>query len=314
MLTAGLDLGGTKVLGALVDADGTVVAQERRSSRPDDAHELVAGLTDLIAALSGDRDVGAVGIGAAGMVDGEGVVRYAPNVPAFVDFPLRQRVADATGLPVVVENDANAAAWGEVAHGAARGRSDVLVITLGTGIGGGIVTGGSLYRGARGYAAELGHFQVTPDGPRCACGEVGHWEAVGSGTALGRMGQEAAARGRLSRAVELAGGDPDAVTGVHVGDAAQEGDREATELVAEYAGWVAIGLAGLANILDPEMIVIGGGLVELGDTLLEPVRESFRDRVEAADRREVIEIVPAALGERAGAVGAAALARRGADG
>lgn len=309
MRTVGLDLGGTKTLGALVDAEGSVLA-EQRVVTPDDGDALIEMLADVTYALSGGEDPAAVGVGAAGMIAHDGSVTFGPNVVAFRQgFPLRTRLERRLGLPVAVDNDANAAAWGEVAHGAAAGRRDALVVTLGTGIGGGIVADGRPYRGAHGYAAEIGHFQVVADGPDCACGVPGHWEAMASGTALGRLAREAVERGSGAGMLALAGDDQLALTGEHLGQAALAGDEEALAVLAEFAHWVAVGLAALTNILDPAVIVIGGGLVDLGETLLSPVRESFWRQVEAADLRAPVEIVPATLGERAGAIGAAALAR-----
>ena len=194
-------------------------------------------------------------------------------------------------------------------HGAARGALYALMVTLGSGIGGGIVARGRVIRGAHGFAAEVGHFQIDPNGPMCACGEPGHWEAFASGHALGRMGREWAAAGRAPGVLARAGGDVEAVTGVHVGDSAQGGEADGRALLDEYAELVAVGLAGLANILDPERIVISGGLVELGDTLLAPVRAAFARRIEGSAYRPRIDIVPAALGEQAGVIGAAARAR-----
>ena len=254
-------------------------------------------------------DASALGVGAAGMVDFDGVIHYAPNIPAFVRAPVRARLAHATGRPVVVDNDANVAALAEFVHGAAHGLDNVLLVTLGTGIGGGVMIGGAVFRGAHGFGAEVGHFQVDPDGPMCVCGERGHWEAVASGHALGALGRTRAAGGRAAAVLALAGGDVDAITGVHVGDAAQSGDDDARAIVREYAQGVAVGLVGLANILDPAVIVVSGGLVELGEVLLDPVREWFAGHIEGAQYRPAIEILPAALGERAGVVGAAVLAR-----
>jgi glucokinase len=222
---------------------------------------------------------------------------------------LRKELEAAVGLPVIVDNDANAAAWGEVVHGAAKGVLYALMITLGTGIGGGIIARGRVIRGAHGFAAEVGHFQIDPDGPMCACGERGHWEAYASGSALGRMGREWAAAGRAPGVVARAGGDPAAVTGVHVGDSARAGEADGVALLEEYADLVAVGLAGLANILDPERIVISGGLVELGDTLFVPLRAAFERRIEGFEYRPLVAIVPSLLGDHAGVVGAAARAR-----
>jgi len=307
--TFGFDLGGTKVLAALVDTDGTVLAEQREPS-PETPEEFVHLAGRLVGELTRTGGVAsAVGVGAAGLVDHNGTVRFAPNMAGFVEVPLRSMLGDALGLPVVVDNDANVAALGEVRHGAARGARDALVVTLGTGIGGGIILDGHLYRGAHGYAAEIGHITVSTADTVCACGESGHWEAIASGSALGRIGREWAKRGEAPSILAAAGGEVEAITGHHVGDAAVAGAADARKVIDEFAVNVAIGLAALTNVLDPETIVIGGGLVELGDTLLVPVRAAFLERVEAAAHREPVSIVPAALGEQAGVVGAAALAR-----
>lgn len=290
--TVGLDLGGTKVLGVRLGPDGEIRAEERRDT-PAVGEDLIAELADLVGALD-DGSSRAVGVGAAGMIGRDGAVAYGPNVAAFRDgLALRERLEPAVELPVVVDNDANTAAWGEFVYGAAADDDDALVITLGTGIGGGVISQGELIRGAHGFAAEIGHFQVVADGPRCACGEVGHWEAVASGPALGRLAEE-----RLG------------ISGEDVGRRATEGDTEAQAVVADFAHWVAIGLAGLVNIFDPGVIVVSGGLVEMGDVLLDPVRRSLAGRVEAPAARPEVAIVPATLGVHAGAVGAATMARR----
>jgi glucokinase len=305
--TIGVDLGATNVRGAVVDRGGRILAELRDQTGAGGA-DVIPTTAALVAKLRADfPTVTAVGVGAAGLVDRDGDVQYAPNIPAF--RPLREALGTAIGLPVVVDNDANAAAWGEIVHGAARGALYALMVTLGSGIGGGIVARGRVIRGAHGFAAEVGHFQIDPNGPMCACGERGHWEAFASGHALGRMGREWAAAGRAPGALARAGGDPGAVTGVHVGDSAQAGEADGRALLDEYAELVAVGLAGLANILDPERIVISGGLVELGDTLLAPVRDAFGRRIEGTEYRPRIDIVPAVLGEQAGVIGAAARAR-----
>ena len=307
--TIGVDLGATNVRVAVVDRTGGIRA-ELRDHTGEDGSEVVPTTTALVRKLRDEfPGVTAVGVGAAGLVDRDGDVQYAPNIPAFRRTPLREALQRAIGLPVVVDNDANAAAWGEIVHGAAHGALYALMVTLGSGIGGGIIARGRVIRGAHGFAAEIGHFQIDPDGPMCACGERGHWEAFASGHALGRIGRVWAAAGRAPGVVARAGGDPDAVTGVHVGDSAQAGEPDGRALLDEYAELVAVGLAGLANILDPERIVISGGLVELGDTLLRPVRDAFERRIEGAEYRPRIDIVPAALGEHAGVIGAAARAR-----
>jgi glucokinase len=250
-----------------------------------------------------------VGVGAAGLVDLAGRLNYAPNIPTVVDAPLQSTLREKSGRAVVVDNDANVAALGEVTYGAAQGARDALMVTLGTGIGGGIILDGKVLRGAHGFAAEIGHFTVDRGGPRCACGEYGHWEAIASGNALGRMARELVASGRGSAILAAANGNPDAVTGHEVGAVAAVGDPEARGLLAEYADNIALGLAGLANILDPERVVFAGGIISLGPMLFDPLRAAFLRHVEGAEHRPEIPIVPAALGVPAGAIGAAVLAR-----
>lgn len=309
MLTIGVDIGGTNVRAAVVDAAGEELAQKWAPSPAHDWPAMRERILTSVAALRSEHDVAAVGVGAAGMVDRDGVIHYAPNVPGFLGTPVRAEIAAATGLPTVVDNDANAAAWGELVHGAARGVRDALVITLGTGVGGGIVSDGRVLRGAHGFAAEVGHFTVDPNGPRCACGEIGHWEAVASGTALGRMARDAARLGDAPAVLKAAGGDPEAVLGTHVTEAGRAGAPDALALIDCYAAAVAVGLVGLANILDPEIIVVSGGLVEEGDLLLGPVRAAFDGHLEGAQYRPTPKIVAAGLGGRAGTIGAAAMAR-----
>ncbi len=305
--TVGLDIGGTKVLGVLLDPDGNVLSEERRLSPHAGVDALVETAAGIVGALTSAPVP--VGVGAAGLVTHDGHVLYSPNLPTVRKAPLREALSAATPHPFVVDNDANVATRGEVAYGAAKGMQHVLLVTLGTGIGGGLLLGGEIYRGANGFGAEIGHMTVERDGPMCACGERGHWEAIASGTALGRMARELVGKGGGARILDAAGGSVHAITGFHVEEAAREGDNDATTVLAQYADNVALGLAALANVLDPEMIVIAGGLVELGSLLFEPLQASFMRHVEGAAYRPNIPIVPAELGERAGAVGAAVLAR-----
>jgi glucokinase len=222
---------------------------------------------------------------------------------------VRDEVARATGRAVVVDNDANTAALAEVTLGAAAGAKYVLMVTLGTGIGGGIVVDGQLMHGANGFAGEIGHVTVERDGPLCACGEYGHWEAIASGRALGRMARELIERGGGRGILDAAGTDTAAVTGESVEIAAAAGDGDACALLERYADNIALGLANLANILDPECIVIAGGVVELGALLFDPLRRAFAARLEGTEHRPEIRILQAHFGERAGALGAALLAR-----
>ena len=192
--------------------------------------------------------------------------------------------------------------------GAGTGRAELLMVTLGTGIGAGIVSGGRLLTGANGFAGEVGHMVIDPDGPLCPCGQRGCWERYASGTGLGRLGRDAAEAGRLAGVVDAVGGDPEAVRGDQVTVAALAGDPEALAVFDVFAGWVALGLANLTNILDPEVIVVGGGLVAAGDVLLDRVRHAFPQAIYAGDRRPLPEVVTAQLGPSAGAIGAGLLA------
>jgi len=305
--TIGLDIGGTKVLGVRVENDGQIAKELRQASPHSGVDALVATSADIVRVLQSHNEP--IGVGVAGLVDRAGNVMYSPNLPHVRRAPLREALEAATGHRVVVDNDANVATLGEATYGAARNARHAILVTLGTGIGGGMLLDGKMYRGANNFGAEFGHFTIDAHGPMCACGERGHWEAIASGNALGRMARELIARGGGRAIVDAAGGDGSAVTGVNVGTAAAHGDGDALALLAEYADNVALGLAALANILDPERIVIAGGLVELGPLLFGPLEDAFRRHVEGSDYRPPIAIVPAELGERAGAVGAAVLAR-----
>ncbi len=305
MAIVGVDLGGTKCLGVALDG-GQIVAETRVATR-EGAEALLDEIVDLVEELEGYGPIEAVGVGAPGLVDRDGVLRFAPNLSlggAALDVrsPLEARL----GVPVTVDNDATCAAWGEREVGAAQGLDDVILVTLGTGIGGGIVTDGTVERGANGFAGEIGHMVVDPDGPECPCGQRGCWERFASGSGLGRLAREAVLAGRAGGLVKLAGGDPDAVRGEHVTRAVAAGDAEAAELLGRFAWWVALGLANLANIFDPEAFVLGGGLVRAGEALLAPTRTSLRDLL--PEQRPDVAVLPATLGERAGAVGAACLA------
>jgi glucokinase len=314
-LVCGLDLGGTKLLGVVLDADddGPPLIEHRVPTPrgPDAVVEALVAMGHDLDAKARDQlgaPVTAVGLGIAGLVDRSGTLRYSPNLPGVVDLNLADRLRDGLGVPATVDNDANCAVWGEHERGAARGANHSLLVALGTGIGGGITVKGELLRGAHGFAGEPGHMVVDPDGPPCPCGRRGCWERFASGSGLGRLGREAAHAGSADRVVELAGGDPEDVKGEHVTQAAREGDEQAVAVFRQFAWWVALGIANLVNILDSEIVVIGGGLVEAGEILLEPVRASYRELVMGGPHRDEVPIVEAQLGEQAGAIGAALLA------
>jgi glucokinase len=239
------------------------------------------------------------------------VLRFAPNLPGAAGADFRALLRDPLGREPVVENDANLALLAELQLGAASNGAGVVMVTLGTGIGGGIAWGGRILTGSFGFAAEVGHMVVDPSGPLCPCGQRGCWERFASGGGLGRLAREAALAGRLQHAVAIAGGDPEDVRGEHVTTAALAGDPEAAAVMEELGWWVALGLANLTAVLDPALIVIGGGLAEAGGLLLEPTRRAFATLVEGRGARPDIDIVLAALGLKAGAVGAALAAWAG---
>lgn len=303
--TIGVDVGGTKVLGVLTTSDGELLGEERVPT-PSGGDAILDAVVSVIEKLRGDERL--IGVGMPGLVDNDGVLRFAPNLPGVLELPVRsvleERIPDST---VRVENDATCAVWGERMLGAARDIDHVLLVTLGTGIGGGIVSDGRLLRGANGFAGEIGHMIVNPHGPPCRCGQRGCWERYASGSGLGRIAREAANADQAVRVVELAGGDPEDVKGEHVTAAAAEGDAQAVEIFSRFAWWLALGLANLANIYDPAVFVLGGGLVEAGDVLMQPTRDAFAELVEGAEHRPLVQLVPAQLGEHAGAIGAAAL-------
>lgn len=302
----GVDVGGTKCLGVAIDESGSVLA-EHRVATPDGPEAVLDAVAEVATELGAGPGV-TVGLGMPGLVDAGGVLAFAANLPGVVDLPVRSSLEKRlAGVRVTVDNDANCAAWAEHRLGAARGCAHVVLATLGTGIGGGVVSGGRLVRGAHGFGGEIGHMVVDPSGPDCPCGQRGCWERFASGDAMGRMGREAAAGGGAARLVELAGGDSQAVRGEHVTAAAAEGDEAALDLVGRFAWWLALGLANLANLLDPQRFVIGGGLVESGDVLLAPARSAFAQLLQGTGHRPEVPIVAAVMGEHAGAVGAALL-------
>jgi glucokinase len=316
----GVDVGGTKLHGVAITSAGVLVAESRAATpTPKRADAPGAAVADAVAAVIAELEgsvgsrPGAVGVGIPGMLDRRGVLVFSPNLQSATgaDFPelFAQRVP---GLAPVVENDAYCAVLAEHELGAARGRHHVVMVTLGTGIGAGLVMGGRPMAGRHGFAGEAGHMVVDPSGPLCPCGRRGCWERYASGAGLARLARDASVGGRLPAVVALAGGDPDAVRGEHVSSAALAGDPDALAVMGELSWWLAFGLANLAAVLDPERFVIGGGLAAgAGDCLLEPARQAFAALVEGGSLRPPVDIVAAALGERAGAVGAALVALGG---
>ncbi len=307
----GIDIGGTKVLGGVVDPGGRVLARDRRATPGHSAAAVEDLVVEIVEGFARDHDVAAVGIGAAGFVDAtRSSVLFSPHL-AWRDEPVRDAVMGRLDLPVVVDNDANTAALAEARFGAGTGHRFVLCVNLGTGIGGALVLDGRVYRGANGMAGEFGHMQVVPDGRRCQCGNRGCWEEYASGNALVRDARELVVTGSpVAEGLRaIAGRDASGLTGPLVTQAARDGDPLATELLTDMGRWLGVGLADLAAAFDPSRIVVGGGVAEAGDLLLAPTREAFSRQLVGRGHRAEPDIVLAALGQDAGFVGAADMAR-----
>jgi len=309
--TVGVDIGGTKIAVGVVSSEGELLAQMRRATPSRDPGAVVSEIAEMVAEYTERYPIAAVGVGVAGLVDGgHSQVTFAPNL-RWSRVPLRQLLQEATGLPADVENDANAAAWAEYRFGAGVGTSDMIMVTVGTGVGGGVIVHGSLRRGAGGMAGEFGHLNVVVDGRSCACGRNGCWEQYASGNALVRTARDLASEQRSEAGVLLSLGDgtPEGVEGLHVTEAAQRGDRVALRAFDRVGTWLGRGLADLAALYDPEVFVIGGGVAESGDLLMRPIRETFDKELVGREHRSPIPVIAAQLGNPAGIVGAADLAR-----
>ncbi len=298
----GIDVGGTKCLGVLLEGDRVVTEVRRPTPR---SPEAIIDTLEAIVRELGDRP--AVGVGVPGLVTRQGVIRASPNLTDVADFDVAGMLTARLGHSVVVDNDATCAAVAEWRAGAARGHRDAVVVTLGTGIGGGLIVDDRVVRGTNGFAGEVGHMVIDPNGPACPCGRRGCWERFASGTALGAMARAVVRAGGLNAITTLVD-DVSDVRGEHVCVLASRGDVEATGVVDEFAQWVALGLVGLANILDPSCIVIGGGLTASREVLMDPVRHHFARLLYSPDLRPHPRLEIARFGEVAGAVGAASLA------
>lgn len=314
-LAIGIDIGGTKVAGGVVDAHGQVVARARRdtphrSKSPQVVEDTIVSVVDELLETHG-ADVVAVGIGAAGFVAADrATVVFAPHL-SWRNEPLREALCSRVSLPIFVDNDANAAIWAEYRFGAGRGESHLVMVNLGTGIGGAMVLGGQVFRGRYGIAGEFGHMQVVPNGIRCECGNKGCWEQYASGNALVREARALWESGSPTITDELRTivGSAEDLTGPLITEAARGGDRLACELLGEIGTWLGVGIADLAAALDPGTFVIGGGVSAAGDLLLDPARTAYRAQLTGRGYRPEARIVAAELGNEAGMVGAADLAR-----
>ena len=311
-LTVGVDVGGTKVLGGVVDASGKVLATSRRDTPREGGSELTKTIAEVALELMQSHSVSAVGVSAAGFVSSDRKTMLAtPNIADWNGVQLDLELEKLIGLPVVIENDANAAAWGEAKFGSGRNQAHMMMLTIGTGVGGGIVVNNQLYRGAFGIAAEFGHLRVVPEGHLCGCGARGCFEQYASGSALRRHAREAiSASPDLARNL-LARGDGtiDGLTGQAITEAARDGDAVALAAFQTTAQYLGAGIASLAVLLDPSCVVIGGGVIDAGEILLAPTREAMKRYMPFAGKHPYPEIVAAELGNEAGLVGVADLAR-----
>lgn len=313
MYAIGVDIGGTKIAAGVVDDAGRIVAKARRESVSLDVVALDRAVVSVCEELAARYTVTAIGLAAPGFIGpDQATVKLTPNLP-WRDHPLRDLVVAGLGVevPVVVVNDANAAGWAEFRFGVAQDVDDMLLLTVGTGLGGALVVAGRLVLGAWGMAGEVGHMRVVPGGQLCGCGLRGCWEQYASGSALVREARAAALAEpqRAARLLDAAGGDPARITGPTVTLAAMEGDVLSRELLAEVGRWVGEGSASVAAITDPAMVVVGGGVAEAGDLLLAPARAAFAQHLSAAGYRPEVRFEVASMGNEAGIVGAADLAR-----
>lgn len=308
----GVDVGGTKVLGGVVNEHGTVLAHARRDTPRQGGSALTQAIADVALELMRDYEVESVGISAAGFVSSDRKTMLAtPNIAGWNGVNLDKELGALIGLPLVIENDANAAAWGEARFGAGVNEHHLMMLTIGTGIGGGVVVNGQLYRGAFGIAAEFGHMRVVPDGHLCGCGARGCFEQYASGNALLRHAREAiSASPEVARnLLALGDGTVAGLTGRHITDAARQGDAVALAAFNTTAQWLGAGIASLSVVLDPACVVIGGGVIDAGEILLAPTRAAVERNMPFAGKHPSPRIIAAELGNEAGLVGAADLAR-----
>jgi glucokinase len=310
MKTVGIDIGGTKIAGALVNEAGEILRDLKVPTPANDPVALQAAVVKMVEELRAGEQVSAVGVAAAGFIDAnQSVVYYSPNL-SWRNEPLKEKLEAELGLPVVIENDANAAGWAEYRFGAGAGYHHMMMLTIGTGVGGAIVANGELFRGGFGIGAELGHMNFVPKGKLCGCGQHGCLEQYGSGTALLNSAKELVASGseEAKHLKELSDSVPE-LTGNEVYKAIQEGDPGALRLLTELGSNLGLAVASLVAVLDPEIVVIGGGVSAAGELLLEPIRAAYLEHLPARGFRPELKIVGAQLHNDAGVVGAADLAR-----
>ena len=309
----GVDIGGTKVLGGVVDSGGNILTTHREDTPKAGGSALTAAIIGVIQELLAQHDATSVGISAAGFVSSDRQTMLAtPNIADWNGINLKEEISREINLPIVIENDANAAAWGEAVYGAGRGESELMMVTVGTGIGGGLVNNGALYRGAFGVAAEFGHMRVVPNGHQCGCGQFGCFEQYASGSALHRHLLEAIEKDPASGASLLARGNGTVagIKGNHITEAAREGDPIAVGAFNTTGTWLGAGIASLCVIVDPACVVIGGGVIDAGDLLMKPTRAAIEKYMPFNGKHPAPKVLVAELGNDAGLVGVADLARR----
>jgi glucokinase len=310
MHAIGIDIGGTKIAGALVDAQGQIVLEERVPSPAGDPEAMVDAVVGLIQRLSANHEVIGAGVAAAGFIDADqSTIIYAPNI-SWRNEPFKAKLEAKLDIPVIIENDANAAGWAEYRYGAGRGFKHMIMLTIGTGVGGAVITDSHMLRGGFGIAGELGHLRIVPDGLLCGCGQHGCLESYASGSALLRLAKELAASdkadGQRLREIEAEAGQ---LTGLEVYKAILEKDAGALRILSELGAWLGQAIGSLVAVLDPEVVVIGGGVSAAGDLLLDPIREAFLKHLPARGYRPELKIVAAEFVNDAGVVGAADLVR-----
>ena len=312
-LSIGVDVGGTKVLGGVVDQSGKILTTSRKDTPKQGGEALTQTIADVILELKREFAVASVGVSAAGFISKDRkTILATPNISGWNGINLEKEISSRVNLPVVIENDANAAAWGESCYGAGRGENQLLMLTVGTGIGGGVVINGALHRGTYGIAAEFGHMRVVPEGHLCGCGARGCFEQYASGNALMRHAREAIAASPDASHNLLARGNGtiEGLDGRHITEAAKAGDMVALAAFNTTAQWLGAGIASLAVIFDPACVVIGGGVIDAGEILLAPTRAAVERYMPFQGKHPSPRIVAASLGNDAGVVGAADLARR----
>ncbi|MCH1512488.1 MAG: ROK family protein [Acidimicrobiales bacterium] len=309
-ITLGFDIGGTNIRGLALRTDQSIseLISEQCLGDHDDIIQAVVRLAKEIQQLE-SREIDCIGIGVAGFVDNFGVVHTSPNISTFLNFPFQEKLQESFNVKVHVENDATSATWAEVQLGAARGAANVVMVSLGTGIGSGLYLDNKLFKGSSGYAGEVGHMTVVPDGLPCPCGRFGCWERYASGGSLGRLAEKLIQEGEITNLPTITKDGASRITSEHVAELVKRGDTQAMKVLEKFGYWVALGLANLVNIFDPDTVVIGGGITELGQVLLTPIKSCFDNFTPEDSLRKSTQISLARFGNRAGAVGAALLAK-----